>query len=240
MEGFEDLVGYSSSKLVDGLQVLKKGLSPRMLEIYNVRYVLSRYGRAPIDGIRTETVHASPEDDLTITRLLDARPRAYWSGSYRLTRDEAEALAVLRAPEGGDVITIQAGPGLTEATTPEPVPLRPAAISHYEPDRVVIRVDAPSEGWLVLSDRHDPAWAATVDGRETPIHRANVMVRAVRVPAGSHEVVFTYRPPVVAWGIAVTLLGWLGASLWWAAAWLSWRATPRTSRVGIDDTGAPS
>src|SRR5262249_4799814 len=67
-------------------------------------------------------------------------------------------------------------------------------LSHYENTVVEVEVDAVSDGFLVLNDVWHPWWAAEVDGRPSPIYRANVLFRAVRVAAGSHSVRFEFRP----------------------------------------------
>jgi uncharacterized membrane protein YfhO len=47
-----------------------------------------------------------------------------------------------------------------------------------------------------------PGWAAFVDGERQDVDRANVLFQAVRVEAGTHEVVFAYAP----WRAALSLL----------------------------------
>ncbi len=56
------------------------------------------------------------------------------------------------------------------------------------------------DGFVVLSDQFYPGWRAYVDGRESPIYRANYLFRAVPVPAGEHVVEFTYQPVSVGLG----------------------------------------
>ncbi len=64
----------------------------------------------------------------------------------------------------------------------------------YGPDRIrlVVRTDRPA--WLVFHDVADPGWAAIVDGKQRPLHRANVLFQAVAVEPGDQEVVFDYAP----------------------------------------------
>lgn len=69
-----------------------------------------------------------------------------------------------------------------------------AAINRYENTVIEVDVTAPGDRWLVLNDVWHPWWRASVDGVAVPIRRANVMFRAVRVPAGRHHVRFAFHP----------------------------------------------
>ena len=69
-------------------------------------------------------------------------------------------------------------------------------------------VDADGDGLLVLRESFARGWTAEVDGRPAAVLRANGKHRAVRVPAGHHEVHLAYHPP----GLHVGL-GLMGVSL---------------------------
>ena len=47
---------------------------------------------------------------------------------------------------------------------------------------------------LLVHDLYYPGWVAEVDGKQTPIVRADLLFRAVRVPAGTHRVTFNFTP----------------------------------------------
>ena len=64
----------------------------------------------------------------------------------------------------------------------------------YENTLVEIDVAAPTAGFVVLNDVWHPWWRATVDDQPADILKANVMFRAVQVPAGRHRVRFTFDP----------------------------------------------
>lgn len=69
-----------------------------------------------------------------------------------------------------------------------------ARIRAYENTRVVVDAESSGGGWVVLNDLWHPYWFAEVDGKPAPIERANVLFRAVEVPAGKHAIVFRFRP----------------------------------------------
>ena len=72
-------------------------------------------------------------------------------------------------------------------------------IVSYRNSEVVVEVDAAAPGYVVLYDPWHPWWFATVDGRDAPVIRANVLFRTVPVPAGRHTVRFHFRPLAGAW-----------------------------------------
>ena len=96
-------------------------------------------------------------------------------------------------------------------------PMLLARIAEEAPERVVAEVTANNGGLLVLTDVFYPGWIAEEDGRRLPILRADGFFRAVALPAGTHRVVFRYRPISVAIGGALSALAALIlAGLWYA------------------------
>ena len=82
-----------------------------------------------------------------------------------------------------------------------------ASFTAYAPNRVEIRYSADRDCFLYVSDTFYPGWRAYVDGRRTPVYRADLAFRAIRVPKGSHEVIFRYVPLPFYGGLALTVLG---------------------------------
>ncbi len=72
-----------------------------------------------------------------------------------------------------------------------------------------IRIEAESAGsaLLVVNDAWWPGWRAFIDGVETAVLPADILVRAVRWPAGRHLLVMRYDPPEVRWGLAISAAG---------------------------------
>ncbi|GAB4478613.1 MAG: hypothetical protein Kow00124_23240 [Anaerolineae bacterium] len=91
------------------------------------------------------------------------------------------------------VIALDGAPS-PERPTCDPQQPGEARIVSYAPEQVVIDVQAGGEGaYLILADAWYPGWSAAIDGVETPILRADGLFRAVALPSGQHQVVFTYR-----------------------------------------------
>ncbi|MCC6904331.1 MAG: YfhO family protein [Anaerolineae bacterium] len=84
-------------------------------------------------------------------------------------------------------------------------------IISYEPERVVVQAQAAGDGvYLFLMDAWYPGWSARIDGAPVQIHRANFFFRAVALPPGAHEVVFTYDSRLFRTGMLISVISLLG------------------------------
>jgi uncharacterized membrane protein YfhO len=77
-------------------------------------------------------------------------------------------------------------------------------ISVYQPERVVVEASSRYDGILILADSWFPGWKAAVDGIPTKILRGNLLLRAVPVSAGNHQIVFEYDPVSFRLGVLVS------------------------------------
>ena len=60
---------------------------------------------------------------------------------------------------------------------------------------------------LVLTDGWDAGWSARLDGGSARVLRVNHGEMAVALPAGPHRVAFEYRPPGLAAGLGLAVVG---------------------------------
>jgi uncharacterized membrane protein YfhO len=83
-----------------------------------------------------------------------------------------------------------------------------------------VRVSVPTgaDGLLVLADPWYPQWRVRVDGRPAELLRVDHAFRGVRVPAGSHEVVFTQEDRAMRLGVGLAVATCLAL----AGAWAGW------------------
>ena len=60
---------------------------------------------------------------------------------------------------------------------------------------------------LCFFDTWYPGWEVTVDGIEMDLERVNYAFKGVFVGQGEHEVVFSYNPRLVLYGLVGTIIG---------------------------------
>ena len=161
---------------------------------------------------------------VTIFERQDVLPRAFVVHQVLPAADPAEALRLLRQPgyNWGETAVVQVMPETSCAIAPGDPAASRARITSYEPERVVLQTDTAAAGWLVLTDLYYPGWRATVDGVETAIQPTDYGLRGICLPAGQHEVVFTFRPQIFYVGrfISGVSLGLLAlAGLFFGFSW---------------------
>lgn len=65
----------------------------------------------------------------------------------------------------------------------------------YAPNHLTYQVNSHNGGLAVFSEIYFPwGWKASIDGQNAEIGRVNYVLRALRVPAGSHTVTMTFDP----------------------------------------------
>jgi hypothetical protein len=175
---------------------------PRILRIFNVRFVLSPW---TITDPSLRVVDASTP--VRVYEVSDPQPRIYLvAHAYgaRSNDEAAERLLHKRFDAARDVILHDAPESLTPKGVPTSEPPGTVAVTRYGGDEVVVESDTTAPAFLVSSDTYTPNWKATIDGVETRLYRANMTGRAVVLPAGRHTVVFRHRAVALRRGALVT------------------------------------
>lgn len=68
-------------------------------------------------------------------------------------------------------------------------------LTTYHPNKLVYTSNNTSEGLGVFSEIYYPyGWKATIDGKDASILRVDYLLRGLIIPAGKHEIVFTFDP----------------------------------------------
>ena len=131
-----------------------------------------------------------------------AFPEAWFVSNVRSVDTPDDALAALGSTDLRSVAILESQSD--ETFTPDSTAtLRQTA---YAPDRVVYESSSANDALAVFSEIYYPAgWVATIDGVESPILRADYLLRALRIPAGNHTIEFAFRPQSFHVGNAISL-----------------------------------
>ena len=80
-------------------------------------------------------------------------------------------------------------------------------LAKYGLDDISFTSNNSKNGLAVFSDiYYSKGWTATVDGKETPIMKADYVLRAIMIPAGQHTIAFHFAPKSFYTGQKVALI----------------------------------
>jgi len=211
-----------------------------LLQVLNIKYVFSSRPEAPT-GASAATVAFGGSGPERLWRLREVQPRSFLVRHAFVATSDSEAVSAIQAAPDSIYHRVV-------LSAPAPMPPVPSGgrpvLAGQAAQVTLLRYDAQSSAWhvrssdagyLVTTDAYYPGWRAYVDGRRTPIYRANVAFRAVELPPGEHRVEYRYEPdwlPIAAVLEVAALLLVAGALIWsFTAQELTRRATsPRFPR----------
>ncbi len=130
-----------------------------------------------------------------------ALERAYFAKSFQVLADK-EAMLTLSDPTFNPANLTVLSESLNIATVSGQGAV---TIEKYAPNQVNLQSKTSSEQILVLSDQYDNGWQAKIDDSDTPIVKANFNFRAIRVPEGTHQIIFQYNPASFKLGLLISL-----------------------------------
>lgn len=170
---YQDLIDRYLSKVDDGV-----------LDMLNTRYLIvaGREGQ-PEPRIRTTANGAAwfvdslvyvptAQAEIDALETIDTKTTAVVA-----TKDEAQTAGILTAASGADSTRV-------------------IALTEYRPNYLKYEYTAPAKSVAVFSEIfYDHGWTAYVDGEEASYFRADYVLRAMALPAGTHTVEWRFRAP---------------------------------------------
>ena len=196
--------GYSAAKLENYQDVLdvhmSNGFNSEVMNLLNTKYFIvgqegqprqvipnpSAYGNAwfvsnikwaktaeeEINALKAPSLGAPP--DSTVTNQFNGRQTVVFRDRY-----QSKFQGFTPGVDSGAVIKL----------------------TKYGLNDLAFQSQSSKEGVAVFSDvYYDKGWTAKIDGKDAEILRANYFMRALRIPAGKHEIKFTFMPASYAKG----------------------------------------
>lgn len=177
--------------------------APALWPLLDIDYVITR------QQVETPLLEAGPSGPRgTAWRVLADVPHAWFPARVEAENDPTAALQRLAGRPDPATFALVAGTvdGAEDGGALPSAGQGRARVTSFTPNEVVLDIEAEQGGLLVVSEIYHPSWRASVDGAEVPVHRVDIALRGVEVPAGSHELRFTYAAGAVRWGLLVGLL----------------------------------
>lgn len=143
---------------------------------------------------------ASEDGPFAIIEFEGALDRATLFHTWSSHTNHKEVLAKLGdlSWDPSETVFISPGSGMAVPTSQSAEnPDASVTISGYKPTRMELKVSTKSPAVLMTTDKFDPDWIVTIDGKPAEIIRCNYIMRGVHLD-GSDEpqsVVFEYIPP---------------------------------------------
>ncbi|MGL4813548.1 MAG: hypothetical protein ACRCXM_17400, partial [Beijerinckiaceae bacterium] len=214
VHGFDHTLGYNPLRMADFAQATGaidtiagpdqkhfSRLFPRyrckMADMLGLRYIVSSI---PIEKVDTQY----KQGDLRfITRTKDgfiyenpnALPRVLFTSEFRVADfEELQRTGVWPDFDARKTVLLDAVPDEPLANNLDNGGPSKVSLTRYENTSIEISVEAGQAGFVVLNDMYHDWWEATLDGKPVDILRANVLFRAVMVPAGKHVLKFEFKP----------------------------------------------
>jgi hypothetical protein len=184
---------FGDGSLESALQETEPNL--KLLGLLNVTYLVSAF---PMDwpGLSLET----KIEGTFIYRNEHALPRAWMA--YQTVPAEADWLTQLEnLPDLTGVVILEDKIRKGKEVGIEDKVASPVNIAYYSPDRIELKTEVTTPGWLVLSEIWYPGWQATVNGTPQPVEKVNGLLRGLYLSQpGVYQIKMEYLPRSVVWG----------------------------------------
>ncbi len=192
------------------------GYSPAKLEIYQdlIEVHMSRqFNREVLNMLNTKYIifPGGPNGQPAVQRMPETCGNAWFVEEVKWVATADEEILSLKAPSLG--VTDTGAEPADNFNPRKTVVIREAqkkelegyqfgkdsnasvTLTRYGLNELTFSSNNTQDGLAVFSDIYYPnGWKAYVDGKETPILRANYVLRTIKIPAGTHEIKFVFHP----------------------------------------------
>ena len=172
---------------------------------------LSDLDEGVLDMLNTRYLILPGEDGQPVAQLRTTANGAAWFVDGVVTAEDAQQEIDLLGETDLKTTAVIAARDLPLAQLPaaaaaDTLSGRSIRLTEYRANRLRYEYSTPAEAVAVFSEiYYDKGWTATIDGKEAPAFRADYVLRAMRLPAGTHVVEWRFRAP--GWTAAEAVTG---------------------------------
>jgi hypothetical protein len=181
-------------------QIAKSPMNIKVLDMLNVKYVLQRDEQGQVVPIPNNTANGNAwfVSRIKAVNTPDEEMKA-------LDKLDTKTEAVVNKTKFADT-TAKTTYALDSTAT--------IKLDEYRPNRISYTSQNKNDGFAVFSEAYYAnGWNAYIDGKVVPHYEADYMLRALKIPAGKHIIVFAFEPEVVKTGSTIALVSFIGMLL---------------------------
>ncbi|WP_201987057.1 YfhO family protein [Hymenobacter rubidus] len=183
--------GYHGAKLRRYQDLIERQISnnnQQVINMLNTRYLITGDAKQPVQ------------------RNPGALGNAWFVGEVKTVANPDAEMAALNTLNPATVAVVDASKFPQQKAATYDMTGASIALTNYSPDELKYRYNAPHDGLVVFSEiYYADGWQAYIDGKPVPHLRADYVLRALPVPAGSHTIDFKFEPKAYAVGNGVSL-----------------------------------
>jgi hypothetical protein len=175
-----------------------------------------------VDMLNTKYLIVNGPNGPMAQRNPDALGNAWFVDSLTVAPNADEELAALKGLQAKSRAVTQANQGLENKVYTLDSTAKVTLVT-YAPNRLAYKSQNAAPGFVVFSEiyyRGNRDWKSYVDGKEVPHQKVNYLLRGMELPAGTHEIVFEFKPAAVEKGKYVDLVASIALLLLGAASFI--------------------
>lgn len=187
MRRYQELIEFHIMPEINGLiGALQSG------SLANADSVLNRSGI--LNMLNTHYILYNPEARPLINR--HALGHAWFVSNLKIVTDANEEIIILGQVDPATTAVVDDDfEGMVENFIPGFDSSATISLTSYAPNELHYMTKSSREQLAVFSEIYYPkGWKASLDGEDADYFRADYILRAMMIPPGEHEIVFTFRP----------------------------------------------
>ena len=184
-----------------------------LLKYLGVKYVIgTRYSDIADAVQQSGTMVQDGDDELVVYELDEYSTQVYLADDVEILPDNQSVIRAMSESYKSDTAYLSADSALPSCAGSASTDSESGGITGIERHGngdMSFTTTTDSNRIVVINEYNDGNWKAYVDGKESPVYKANGIVRAVEVPAGTHTVELRYESDMLTTLMIIFMIGLL-------------------------------
>ncbi len=189
--------GYHGAKLGRYQDLIENALSPEINGIISQLQSGSfNFGQHPVLDMLNAKYFKYGDDARAVSINTNALGNAWLVKDIQVVSSAREEMDAVLSKELSTVAIINSNDSPEDFSATIPDNSGTIELTSHQPNELIYQLKSPQNSGqklAVFSEIYYPkGWVAYIDGKETPILRANYLLRAISLPGGNHEIKFKF------------------------------------------------